>query len=97
MPLVSASTSKSSETILDLHDQDEIYSTLRDLNFSAVGKELNVIAKRLKEEYDERHKAKTVTQIKNFVNKLGGLQSYQQNLKNCKFFSISRVWWNLIS
>ena len=52
-----------------------------DLNFAIVGNILSKNAKRLFEDYEERHQAKTVTQIKDFVGKLGGLQSEHQSLR----------------
>ncbi|KAJ7045007.1 Sec1-like protein [Mycena alexandri] len=47
---------------------------LRDLNFSSVGK-------RLEEDYKGRHQAKTVAQLRDFVGKLGGLQTDHQSLR----------------
>ncbi|KAF7307459.1 hypothetical protein MIND_00540300 [Mycena indigotica] len=60
---------------------DPLLSELRDLNFSSVGKRLNKVARRLEEDYKGRHQAKTVAQLKDFVGKLGGLQSEHQALR----------------
>lgn len=60
---------------------DPLLGELRDLNFSAVGKKLNQVARRLDEDYKLRHQAKTVAQLKDFVGKLGGLQSEHQALR----------------
>jgi len=60
---------------------DPLLGELRDLNFSAVGKKLNQVARRLDEDYKLRHQAKTVAQLKDFVGKLGGLQSEHQVLR----------------
>ncbi|KAH9932009.1 Sec1-like protein [Epithele typhae] len=60
---------------------DPLFAELRDLNFSAVGKKLNQVARRLDEDYKLRHQANTVTQLKEFVGKLGGLQSDHQSLR----------------
>ncbi|CAG8819650.1 23535_t:CDS:2, partial [Cetraspora pellucida] len=46
-----------------------------------VGGVLNRVAKRINEDYEERHKAKTVVQIREFTNKLGSLQLEHQSLK----------------
>ncbi|GJE86210.1 Sec1-like protein [Phanerochaete sordida] len=60
---------------------DPLLAELRDLNFSAVGKKLNQVARRLDEDYKLRHQAKTVAQLKDFVGKLGGLQTEHQALR----------------
>lgn len=59
---------------------DPILGELQDINFSAVGKRLNQIARRIEEDYKLRHQAKSVTQLKSFVGKLGGLQTEHQAL-----------------
>ncbi|KAJ7805145.1 Sec1-like protein [Mycena olivaceomarginata] len=80
---------------------DPLFAELRDLNFSAVGKRLNKVARRLEEDYKAsklddikreekqkpmhakqgRHQAKTVAQLRDFVGKLGGLQTDHQSLR----------------
>ncbi|KAI0756292.1 Sec1-like protein [Daedaleopsis nitida] len=60
---------------------DPLLAELQDLNFSAVGKKLNQVARRLDEDYKLRHQAKTVAQLKDFVGKLGGLQNEHQSLR----------------
>lgn len=60
---------------------DVLFLELRDLNFSAVGMRLNKTARRLEEDYKGNLKAKTVAQLRDFVGKLGGLQSQQQSLR----------------
>ncbi|RDX51187.1 Sec1-like protein [Lentinus brumalis] len=60
---------------------DPLLSELQDLNFSAVGKKLNQVARRLDEDYKVRHQAKTVAQLRDFVGKLGGLQNEHQSLR----------------
>ncbi|KAF0461713.1 Sec1-like protein [Gigaspora margarita] len=64
-----------------LNSSDKLFSQLRDLNFAVVGGVLNRVAKRINDDYEERHKAKTVVQIREFTNKLGGLQLEHQSLK----------------
>ncbi|CAL1694404.1 unnamed protein product [Somion occarium] len=60
---------------------DPLFAELRDLNFSSVGKKLNQVARRLDEDYKGRHQAKTVAQLRDFVGKLGGLQTEHQSLR----------------
>ncbi|KAF8581753.1 Sec1-like protein [Ramaria rubella] len=60
---------------------DPLFRELRDLNFAHVGKKLSRVARRLEEDYKGRLKAKTVAQLKDFVGKLGGLQTEHQSLK----------------
>ncbi|TCD62501.1 hypothetical protein EIP91_006797 [Steccherinum ochraceum] len=60
---------------------DPLLAELQDLNFSAVGRRLNQTARRLDEDYKLRHKAETVSQLKDFVGRLGGLQSEHQSLR----------------
>ncbi|KAK7202889.1 Sec1-like protein [Myxozyma melibiosi] len=70
---------KTRKVVLDGHDT--LYASLRDLNFAVVGTTLNKFARKLNEDYEERHQAKTVSQIKDFVSKLGGLQAEHQSLR----------------
>jgi hypothetical protein len=60
---------------------DPLYGRIRDLNFSVVGRLLNQTARKLNEDYDERHSAKTVSQLKDFVGKLSSIQQEHQALK----------------
>ncbi|KAI9360596.1 Sec1-like protein [Pilaira anomala] len=53
-----------------LNSSDKLFSQLRDQNFAVVGGMLNKIAKRINENYEERHHAKTVAQIRDFVGRL---------------------------
>ncbi|KAF9469737.1 ATP binding protein [Collybia nuda] len=60
---------------------DPLFSELRDLNFSSVGKQLNRVAHRLDENYKTNLQSKTVAQLRDFVGKLGGLQTEHQSLR----------------
>ncbi|TFK56782.1 Sec1-like protein [Heliocybe sulcata] len=60
---------------------DPLFGELRDMNFASVGKRLNRTAHRLDEDYKARLKAQTVTQLRDFVGKLGGLQTEHQALR----------------
>ena len=86
---------------IPLNSNDKLVAEIRDLNFATVGNVLSKSAKRLHEDYEvfwystshfvifftkERHQAKTVSQIKDFVGKLGGLQTEHQALRLRKSF-----------
>lgn len=60
---------------------DLLFAEIRDLNFAVVGDRLHRAAKRLNSDYEGRHAAKTVSQIRAFVGKLGGLQSEHASLR----------------
>ncbi|GLB35714.1 putative STXBP unc-18 SEC1 family protein [Lyophyllum shimeji] len=60
---------------------DPLFEELRDLNFSSVGRKLNRVARRLDEDYRTNLQSKTVAQLRDFVGKLGGLQTEHQSLR----------------
>ncbi|KAG5643134.1 hypothetical protein DXG03_001524 [Asterophora parasitica] len=60
---------------------DPLFADLRDVNFSAVGRKLNRVARRLDEDYKTNLQSKTVAQLRDFVGKLGGLQTEHQSLR----------------
>ncbi|KAG0261630.1 hypothetical protein DFQ27_002865 [Actinomortierella ambigua] len=64
-----------------LNGGDKLFSDLRDLNFSVVGGLLNKVAKRINADYEERHNARTVPQIRQFISKMGGLAAEHQSLR----------------
>ncbi|KAI8845521.1 Sec1-like protein [Chytridium lagenaria] len=64
-----------------LNGADKLYSHLRNLNFAVVGSALNQVARRLQDDIDGRHQAKTVSQIKDFIGKLSNLESERLALK----------------
>lgn len=66
---------------MQLSSEDKLFGSLRDNNFAVVGKLLHKVALRLDEDYKGRVNAKTVTEIRSFVNKLGGLQQEHQSLR----------------
>ncbi|CAG8439325.1 11444_t:CDS:10 [Ambispora gerdemannii] len=66
---------------IPLNSGDKLFGQLRDMNFAVVGGVLNKVAKRINEDYEGRHQARTVAQIREFMNKLGGLQSEHQSLR----------------
>ncbi|KAG1179827.1 hypothetical protein G6F70_006475 [Rhizopus microsporus] len=64
-----------------LNSSDKLFGQLRDQNFAVVGGILNKVAKRINENYEERHNAKTMAQIRDFVGRLGELQQEHQSLR----------------
>ncbi|KAI5852520.1 Sec1-like protein [Morchella snyderi] len=75
-----ASSSKQKRPVL-LSSEDKLFENLRDTNFAIVGNLLNKVARRLNDDYEGRHQAKTVSEIRDFVSKLGGLQQEHQSLR----------------
>nr|XP_039271179.1 vacuolar protein sorting-associated protein 33A-like [Styela clava] len=63
-----------------LSSKDELFAILRDRNFNAVGPTLKVTAKQITEQFEERHAAKTVGEIKKFVSHLPQMQQAKANL-----------------
>ncbi|XP_035829204.1 vacuolar protein sorting-associated protein 33A isoform X2 [Aplysia californica] len=63
-----------------LNSADELYAELRDKNFNAVGAIVSRKAKTITAEFDERHAAKTVGEMKQFVSKLPHLQNVRASL-----------------
>ncbi|KAI5798855.1 Sec1-like protein [Geopyxis carbonaria] len=64
-----------------LSSEDKLFDNLRDTNFAIVGNLLNKVARRLNDDYEGRHQAQTVSEIRQFVSKLGGLQQEHQSLR----------------
>ncbi|KAJ8295842.1 Vacuolar protein sorting-associated protein 33A [Rhodotorula toruloides] len=60
---------------------DPLFAELRDKNFAVVGTILNRTARRLNEDYEKRHQAKTAAELRQFVGQLGGLQNEHQALR----------------
>lgn len=63
-----------------LNSADALFSELRDKNFNAVGSIVSKKAKHITAEFDERHAAKTIGEMKQFVSKLPHLQATRQSL-----------------
>ena len=61
--------------------KDKLFADIRDVNFAVVGTRLSRLARRLEGDYGGAKNLKSVSQMKDFVGKLGGLQSEQQNLR----------------
>ncbi|CDO92162.1 unnamed protein product [Kluyveromyces dobzhanskii CBS 2104] len=69
------------DQIYNVPIDEEIWDQLKFLNFGAVGSNLNALAKDLQSQYESRHEANTISEIKNFVDNLGDLQNRQALLK----------------
>ena len=65
-----------------LNSSEELFVKLRDINFKAVGPTLRTAAKSLTQQFDERHNAKTVREIRQFVDKLPTLQTARKSQSN---------------
>lgn len=65
---------------IQLNSSEELYSEIRDFNFSAVGPRLSHHAKSVVAQYEERHAAKTMGELKQFVQKIPQMEAYKQNV-----------------
>lgn len=66
---------------IQLDASDQLFNQLRDANFAIVGDILNKVARRLENEYETRHSAKTTNELRDFVNKLPTYQLEHQSLR----------------
>lgn len=66
---------------------DPLFGELRDKNFTVIGNILNRVAKKINQEYEARHAAQTVSQMRDFVGRLSGLQAEHQALRLRKTWS----------
>ncbi|KAI8622144.1 Sec1-like protein [Chytriomyces sp. MP71] len=80
-PEVSASMPTRTKKVALNPTTDKLYAQLRDLNFAIVGSVLKQNARKIQEEVESRHDAKTISQIKDFIGKLGGLEGDKAYLK----------------
>ncbi|CAL9708472.1 unnamed protein product [Knipowitschia caucasica] len=67
---------------LQLNSAEELYAEIRDKNFNAVGSALSKKAKIISAAFEERHNAKTVGEIKQFVSQLPHMQAARISLAN---------------
>lgn len=65
---------------IQLDSSDSLYQQLRSSNFALIGPHLNKIARRLESDYEERHGARGINELREFVNKLPGFQQEHQSL-----------------
>ncbi|XP_026473937.1 vacuolar protein sorting-associated protein 33A-like isoform X2 [Ctenocephalides felis] len=66
--------------LIVLNSADELFSELRDKNFNAVGSALSKQARSIASQFEERHKDKSVQEIKQFVAKLPDMLASKQAL-----------------
>ena len=66
--------------VITLSSQEELYQELRGLNFNAVGPTLSRKAKHISAQVAEKNEARTVRELKQFVDKLPGMQTAKQSL-----------------
>ena len=59
---------------ISLSSSEDLYSEIRGLNFNAVGPTLSRKARNISAQFEERHEAKTVREMKEFVEKLPSMQ-----------------------
>lgn len=64
-----------------LSSTDTLFAELRDKNFAVVGGVLNKTARRLNDDYERRHLAKTPAELRQFVGQLSGLQAEHAALR----------------
>eukprot|EP00300_Choanocystis_sp_HF-7_P025246 c26980_g1_i1.p1 GENE.c26980_g1_i1~~c26980_g1_i1.p1 ORF type:complete len:620 (+),score=184.98 c26980_g1_i1:70-1860(+) len=65
---------------LPLNHSDRVFSEIRDMNFSVLGPTLTKKAKYIHANYEERHTADSVTDLRNFTKKLEDLQAQHRSL-----------------
>lgn len=65
-----------------LNSSEELFVKLRDISFKSIGPTLRTSAKSLSSQFDERHSAKTVREIRQFVDKLPALQNARKSQSN---------------
>ena len=65
---------------VQLDSSDTLYEQLRYSNFAVIGPHLNKIARRLEADYEGRHKAHGINELRDFVNKLPTFQQEHHSL-----------------
>jgi hypothetical protein len=75
-----ASVKLPDDKTVPLSSMEELYQELRGLNFNAVGPTLSRKAKNISAQFEERHEARTVREIKQFVDRLPGMQAAKLSL-----------------
>ncbi|KAI1618505.1 lysine-specific histone demethylase 1 [Exophiala viscosa] len=65
---------------IQLESSDPLYEDLRSSNFALIGPHLNKIARRLESDYEGRHNARGINELRDFVNKLPAFQQEHQSL-----------------
>jgi len=68
------------QKVVQLSSTELLYAEIRGLNFNAVGPTLSRKARNISAQFQERHDAKTVRQMKEFVEKLPSMQAAKLSL-----------------
>jgi hypothetical protein len=77
-----AGTSQQTKTQkVKLDSTDKLFEQFRDNHFAVVGDLIGRVARRLQTDYESRHTAQSIADLREFVNRLPGYQSEHQNLK----------------
>lgn len=76
-----APTSRKTKKVRLDQANDPLFASIRDENFAIVGERLHNAAKQLNEDYEKRHTARTVAEMRAFVNRLGGLTKAHSSLR----------------
>ncbi|PAA83247.1 hypothetical protein BOX15_Mlig014053g4, partial [Macrostomum lignano] len=63
-----------------LNSADEVFADLRDRHINAIGKLLSKFARNISAQFDERHQATTVAELKKIVSKLPHMQAAKNSL-----------------
>ena len=63
-----------------LNSNEDMFNEIRDKNFNAVGPTLSRKAKTVSAQFEERHEAKSVRELKNFVERLPQMKIMKQSL-----------------
>lgn len=69
---------------IHLSSSEALFAEIRDCNFSAVGPRLSRHAKSVVAQYEERHAAKTVGELKQFVQRIPQMEVYKQSVATRK-------------
>lgn len=69
---------------VQLSSTEILYAEIRDCNFSAVGPRLSRHAKSVVAQYEERHAAKSLGELKQFVQKIPQMEVYKQSVATRK-------------
>lgn len=71
---------QSLKRVIQLDSSDELFEEMRSSNFALIGPKLNKIARQLAADYEGRHQAQSIKDLRELVNKLPGLQQQHQSL-----------------
>ncbi|CAG0879490.1 unnamed protein product [Cyprideis torosa] len=75
----SPAVARETKTVI-LSSSDDLYAEIRDKNFNAVGPHLTKRSKAMSAAFEERHEAKTVGEMKQFVARLPHLAALRESL-----------------